>query len=56
MPESGKGTVPKCVFICADHGTAIVYFLRSEVVSSLLKAGIEVILLTDDETKDRIAA
>lgn len=56
MPERGKGTVPKRVFICADHGTAIVYFLRSEVVSSLLKAGIEVILLTDDETKDRMAA
>jgi hypothetical protein len=44
------------VFISADHGTAIVYFLQSEVVQTLLDAGVEVIVLTDDETKDRIAA
>lgn len=43
------------VFISADHGTAIVYFLQSDVVPSLLDAGVEVIVLTDDETKDRIA-
>jgi CDP-glycerol glycerophosphotransferase (TagB/SpsB family) len=36
------------VFISADHGLAIVYFLQSDVVSTLLDAGIEVILLTDD--------
>ncbi|MFO3797433.1 MAG: hypothetical protein ACK8QZ_09160, partial [Anaerolineales bacterium] len=43
------------IFISADHGTAIVYFLQSEVVSALLEAGLEVIVLTDDETKEKIA-
>ena len=38
----------KRVFISADHGLAVVYFLQSDVVPTLLKAGIEVILLTDD--------
>ena len=45
----------KRIFISADHGMAIVYFLQSDVVSTLLAAGVEVLLLTDDETKDRIA-
>ncbi len=45
----------KKVFISADHGMAIIYFLQSDVVPMLLKTGIEVIVLTDDETKDRIA-
>jgi len=36
------------IFISADHGLAIVYFLQSEVVPTLLKAGAEVVLLTDD--------
>ena len=36
-------------------GLAIVYFLQSDVIPTLLDAGVEVILLTDDETKDRIA-
>ncbi len=45
----------KRIFISADHGMAIVYFLQSDVVSTLLDAGVEVVLLTDDETKDRIA-
>ncbi len=34
---------------------AIIYFLQSDVVSSLLEAGIRVVLLTDDAIKDRIA-
>jgi CDP-glycerol glycerophosphotransferase (TagB/SpsB family) len=46
----------KRIFISADHGMAIIYFLQSDVVSTLLDAGIEVIVLTDDETKDKIAA
>lgn len=45
----------KRIFISADHGMAIVYFLQSDVVSTLLNAGVEVVLLTDDETKERIA-
>jgi hypothetical protein len=47
--------VSKRVFISADHGTAIIYFLQSDVVPALLDAGVEVIVLTDDETKDRMA-
>lgn len=44
----------KRIFISADHGLAIVYFLQSEVVSRLLEKGIEVILLTDDALKEQI--
>jgi len=47
--------VTKRIFISADHGMAIIYFLRSDVVPMLLDAGVEVVVLTDDETKDRIA-
>lgn len=39
----------KRIFISADHGMAIIYFLQSDVVSTLLEVGVEVILLTDDE-------
>jgi CDP-glycerol glycerophosphotransferase (TagB/SpsB family) len=46
----------KRIFISADHGMAIIYFLQSDVVPTLLKAGVEVVVLTDDETKDKIAA
>jgi hypothetical protein len=42
------------VFISADHGLAIVYFLQSDVVPTLLGAGIEVVLLTDDGLVDQI--
>jgi hypothetical protein len=45
----------KKVFISADHGMAIIYFLQSDVVPTLLEAGVEVVVLTDDETRDRIA-
>ena len=34
---------------------AIIYFLQSDVVPTLLDAGVEVIVLTDDETKDKIS-
>ncbi len=43
------------IFICADHGLAIVYFLQSAVVPTLLKNGIEVVLLTDEGLIDQIA-
>ena len=43
------------IFISADHGMAIIYFLQSDVVPTLLEAGVEVVVLTDDETRDRIA-
>lgn len=45
---------PKRVFISADHGLAIVYFLQSDVISSLLDAGVEVIVLTDDALSEQI--
>jgi len=45
----------KRIFISADHGMAIIYFLQSDVVSTLLDAGVEIVVLTDDETKDKIA-
>lgn len=40
----------KRVFIIADHGLAIFYFLQSDVISTLLDNGVEVILLTDDKS------
>ncbi|MBL8098007.1 MAG: hypothetical protein JNK81_02440 [Anaerolineales bacterium] len=46
----------KRIFISADHGMAIIYFLQSDVISTLLDAGIEIIVLTDDETKEKIAS
>ena len=45
---------PRKVFISADHGLAIVYFLQSDVVPTLLAAGTEVVLLTDDALKTQI--
>jgi CDP-Glycerol:Poly(glycerophosphate) glycerophosphotransferase len=45
----------KRVFISADHGMAIVYFLQSDVIPTLLAADVEVILLTDDQIKDQLA-
>src|SRR5512134_1476036 len=47
--------MPKKIFISADHGMAIIYFLQSDVVPTLLEAGVEIVILTDDETKDKIA-
>ncbi len=46
----------KRIFISADHGMAIIYFLQSDLLPSLLAAGVQVIVLTDDDTKDKIAA
>jgi CDP-glycerol glycerophosphotransferase (TagB/SpsB family) len=45
----------KKVFISADHGMAIIYFLQSDVVPTLLDAGVEIVVLTDDETKSQIS-
>ncbi len=42
------------IFISADHGLAIVYFLQSDVVPTLIESGVEVVLLTDDGLKDQI--
>ncbi len=44
----------KRIFISADHGLAVVYFLQSDVVPTLLERGIDVVLLTDDALKEQI--
>ena len=44
----------KRVFIIADHGLAIFYFLQSDVLPTLLDRGVEVVLLTDDKSVDPI--
>ncbi len=33
-------TMSKRIFISADHGMAIIYFLQSDVVPTLLNAGV----------------
>src|SRR5512145_2363844 len=45
----------KKIFISADHGMAIIYFLQSDVIPTLLAAGVEVVLLTDDEIQSQIS-
>jgi hypothetical protein len=45
---------PRRMMISADHGLAIVYFLQSDVVPTLLEAGIEVVLLSDDALTTQI--
>lgn len=47
--------MPKKVFISADHGMAIIYFLQSDLVPALQAAGVEVVLLTDDEIRSQIS-
>ena len=47
---------PKTIFISADHGLAIIYFLQSEVVSSFLTAGHKVVILTDDAIREKISS
>lgn len=44
------------IFISADHGLAIVYFLQSDVVPGLLDKGIKVTLLTDDSLEPILQA
>jgi hypothetical protein len=45
----------KRIFISADHGMAIIYFLQTDVISTLLDAGVEVVLLTDDALVPQLA-
>jgi hypothetical protein len=40
----------KRIVIAADHGLALIYFLQSDLISTLLKAGVEVVMLVDDES------
>jgi hypothetical protein len=50
------GGLAKKVFISADHGLAVIYFLHSDVLAVLLEAGIEVVVLTDDALVQDIQA
>ena len=38
----------KRIFLCADHGLALIYFLQSDILPTLLNVGCQVVLLTDD--------
>jgi hypothetical protein len=42
------------IFISADHGLAIIYFLQSDVLPTLLASGVQIVLLTDDSLKEKI--
>jgi len=44
----------KKVFLVANHGLSIVYFLQSDLVSILVESGVEVVILTDDQVKTKI--
>ena len=44
----------KRVFVSADHGLAVFYFLQSDVVSALLDAGLQVVVLTEDNSRELI--
>lgn len=44
----------KRIFISADHGLSLVYFLQSDVVTTLLESDIEVVMLTEDALVEKI--
>ncbi len=44
----------KRIWISADHGLALVYFLQSDVIKTFLDAGVEVVLMTDDGIQEQI--
>lgn len=46
----------KRVFISMDHGLAVIYFLQSDVVPELIRQGVEVVVLTDDDLVDKVQA
>ena len=47
-------STPQRVFISADHGLAVIYFLQSDVVPTLTAGGAEVVILTDDGLKPQM--
>ncbi len=44
----------KTVFITADHGLAVFYFLQSDIVTYLLEARLRVVVLTEDNTRQAV--
>lgn len=49
-------TTQPTIFIGADHGLAIIYFLQSDVLPTLLESGVRVVLLTDETLHEQIQA
>lgn len=47
--------MPKRIFISADHGMAVIYFLQSDLVPALLAAGVEMVVLTDEVLAEKLA-
>ncbi len=45
---------PKTIFISADHGLSLVYFLQTEVLPALMEGGLNVVVLTDDAIREQI--
>ena len=48
MPSPDISNGKPRLFISADHGLAVIYFLQSDVLPTLLGGGVEVVVLTDD--------
>lgn len=49
MPLSGR-----TVFVSADHGLAIVYFLQTDVAPRLIEHGLELVVLTEDSLVETV--
>lgn len=45
----------KTIFISADHGLSLVYFLQTDVLNALMEGGLNVVVLTDDAIREQIA-
>jgi hypothetical protein len=54
-PLTNHKSRPACIFIIADHGLAVFYFLQSKIIDHLLQAGLQVVVLTEDQSKEEIA-
>ncbi len=50
-----RGTSSKTIFISADHGLALIYFLQSDVVLTLRKTGFRVVVLVADAMVEVLA-
>jgi hypothetical protein len=55
MKITTNNSKPKRIFISADHGLAVFYFLQSDIVPTLLNSGAELIILTDDQTTELVS-
>ena len=42
------------IFIIADHGLSLIYFLQSDVITTILQGGVEIVFFTDDEALQAI--